>query len=96
MRNELLLSSTVAAGWLALCFLAFGALYSLSAMALGPETFFAFERSLGSIDVGHGISIERMSLIVCGVSMVVACIPVNYYWLRRETRAREDGTSGGA
>jgi hypothetical protein len=91
MHRELVLSSFVAAGWLSLCFLVFGTLFSLSAVLLGPGAFFSFLDSLGTIHLGPSIQIERVSLLMYGACMVLACIPVNYYWLKREAdRERTD------
>ena len=90
MTRELLFASIISAVWLAVCFVFFGVLYIGIGRLIDPSGLMQFENAWGVLQYGNGVSIPRLSLFVFGTAMFLACVPLNYYWLRRCRRAGEE------
>ncbi len=89
MAKKLLFASAVNAAWLAICFLVFGVLYIGIGFWIDPTGLMQFENAWGTLHYGSCISIPRILIFGFGASMFFACVPVNYYWLKRLTREKE-------
>ena len=83
MTRELIFASVVSAIWLATCLVCTAVLYVSLGRLLDPSGLMQFEHAWGTLHYSHGVSISRLSLFVIGTGMFLACLPINYYWMRR-------------
>ena len=90
MTRELIMATAISAVWLATCFVVSGVLYITAGRLIDPSGLMQFENAMGVLQYSDGISIPRLSLVVFGSCMFLACLPINYYWLRRLKRGDDD------
>jgi len=88
MKKDLLLATALSAAWINIMFLVFGGGYAVVRDLVGSSRFYRFERALGQLDVLGIESVPWVGFLLFGAFMMLASLPVNYYWYRRLTSAR--------